>query len=75
MIVVVAAASVALAFAHTHARADAPWCARDSDGCTNCGFQTRAQCLATVSGMGGSCERNPSYAASADSRGRKQRNN
>ena len=75
VIVLAAAACVAFALAHTQARADGAWCARDSLGCTNCGFHTFAQCQANVSGMGGSCERNPNRVASADARGRKQRNN
>lgn len=75
MIVLAAAAGFALTLAGTHARADGPWCSRDSMGCTICAFQTHAQCLANVSGIGGSCERNPSYSASADARGRKQRSN
>jgi len=75
VIVLAAAACVAFAFADTQARADGAWCARDSLGCTNCGFHTFAQCQANVSGTGGSCERNPNRVASADARGRKQRNN
>jgi tetratricopeptide (TPR) repeat protein len=31
------------------------WCAQYSYGATNCGFSTQSQCLATVSGVGGSC--------------------
>jgi len=42
-----------------------PWCANYSgffgDGGTNCGFTTYEQCLATVSGGGGACERNLQY--------------
>jgi hypothetical protein len=30
-------------------------------GATNCGFATFQQCLATVSGIGGSCGSNPQY--------------
>jgi len=75
VIVLAAAACVAFAFANTQARADGAWCAVDALGCTNCGFHTHAQCLANVSGTGGSCARNPSHVASSDARGRKQRNN
>jgi hypothetical protein len=42
-----------------------PWCAQYgyfSNGGRNCGFSTYAQCMATVSGIGGFCERNPFYA-------------
>jgi Protein of unknown function (DUF3551) len=76
IIVLAAAACVALALAHSQARADGPWCLLDTDGCTSCAFQTRAQCVASASGTGGSCARNPAYsAASADARARKQRTN
>jgi hypothetical protein len=46
------------------AAADRPWCAYYDDqdgGFTNCGFSTYQQCLATVSGVGGSCGPNPQY--------------
>jgi len=38
-----------------------PWCAQYSmrGGPTNCGFDTFAQCRATVSGVGGFCNTNP----------------
>ena len=42
-----------------------PWCAvysgRDGGGGTNCGFTSYQQCMATVSGVGGFCERNRFY--------------
>ncbi len=41
-----------------------PWCAvysGDAGGASNCGFLTIAQCRATVSGIGGSCEPNQFY--------------
>jgi hypothetical protein len=41
-----------------------PWCAYYSGkegGGTNCGFTTFQQCLDTVSGIGGSCQRNNLY--------------
>jgi hypothetical protein len=41
-----------------------PWCAYESTGdgyATNCGFVTREQCMATISGLGGSCEPNNQY--------------
>jgi hypothetical protein len=41
-----------------------PWCAYYSSGGgggTNCGFTTFEQCLATVSGIGGFCDRNTQY--------------
>jgi len=41
-----------------------PWCAAYGgswSGTSNCGFKTLQQCMATVSGMGGSCEPNQFY--------------
>jgi len=40
-----------------------PWCAyySGSFGGTNCGFTTFQQCLDTVSGIGGFCQRNNLY--------------
>jgi hypothetical protein len=41
-----------------------PWCAvygGRSGGASNCGFLTWQQCMATVSGIGGFCERNQFY--------------
>jgi hypothetical protein len=74
-IVLAADACFVLASAHVSARADGPWCARNSLGCTNCGFQTRAQCVAYLAGVGGSCDRNTAQVASADARARKPRSN
>ncbi|MGI8525271.1 MAG: DUF3551 domain-containing protein [Pseudolabrys sp.] len=41
---------------------DYPWCAvysgRDGGSGTNCGFSNLAQCRATISGVGGTCEPN-----------------
>lgn len=46
-----------------------PWCAYYSGGAgggggTNCGFTTFEQCMATVSGIGGFCNRNTQYVPS-----------
>ena len=40
-----------------------PWCAyyNFKGGATNCGWVTFEQCLAAVSGVGGSCGPNPMY--------------
>jgi hypothetical protein len=42
-----------------------PWCAYysagDDTGGTNCGFTTFQQCLDTVRGIGGFCDRNTQY--------------
>ena len=44
---------------------DYPWCAqyagRGGAGGRNCGFTSFQQCEATVSGIGGVCERNTQY--------------
>jgi hypothetical protein len=44
-----------------------PWCAEYSGGemggGTNCGFSTYEQCMATISGIGGFCNRNTQYLA------------
>jgi hypothetical protein len=51
-----------------------PWCAHYmmKGGPHSCGFVTFEQCLANVSGVGGSCQPNPYYTA-PPSRGRKVR--
>jgi len=54
----------AMLFIADPAEADDAWCAYynfDHGGATNCGFATFQQCLATVSGIGGSCGPNPQY--------------
>jgi len=40
-----------------------PWCAQYTTrgGARNCGFVSWQQCMATVSGVGGFCERNYMY--------------
>ena len=43
-----------------------PWCAyynfgMSGGGADNCGWATIEQCMATVSGIGGSCGPNPQY--------------
>jgi len=41
-----------------------PWCAvygGSMSGSSNCGFKTLQQCMATVSGVGGSCQPNQFY--------------
>jgi hypothetical protein len=40
-----------------------PWCAQYGwEGGRNCGFTTYSQCMASVRGAGGSCQRNLFYA-------------
>lgn len=47
------------------ARAEGRWCAESGgrSAYTNCGYYTFQQCLAAVSGVGGSCRPNPRYYA------------
>jgi hypothetical protein len=55
-----AAIAAALSFAH-EATAQGryyPWCARYDPYSIVCGFDTRQQCQATVSGAGGYCQQN-----------------
>jgi hypothetical protein len=44
-----------------------PWCATYNvgDAAYNCGFVSREQCMATVSGIGGFCNANTQYVARA----------
>jgi Protein of unknown function (DUF3551) len=44
-----------------------PWCAiyDVGDAAYNCGFVSREQCMATVSGIGGSCNVNTQYVPQA----------
>ena len=60
-LVCVLLAIIALAVERSPAAAqNAPWCAYYKGGSgTSCGFQTFEQCLASVSGVGGTCNRNP----------------
>jgi hypothetical protein len=55
----IAAATVVLSVAAFEPAAARSYCAHYTDGGTNCGFRTMAQCLAAVSGAGGSCSINP----------------
>jgi len=62
---------VALLLTSANAHADGPWCAYYVKGATNCGFYSYEQCMADISGIGGSCLRNPAFPASSSSRKRK----
>jgi hypothetical protein len=51
-----------------------PWCAEYSlhgSSPMNCGFVTREQCMATISGIGGSCMKNLRYPDRAERTTRK----
>jgi tetratricopeptide (TPR) repeat protein len=57
------AIAAAMFVLHGPAAAKEPaWCAEYRNGGNNCGFYTYEQCMATVSGIGGFCNRSP-YAA------------
>ena len=61
MLVAVAAALVAPPAASAQ---EYPWCASyngEGGGGRNCGFVSYEQCMATVWGIGGACERNSFY--------------
>lgn len=62
---IMAAIAAAAALAPTANQAQTyPWCAqygRLGGGGRNCGFVSYAQCMATVHGIGGFCERNSFY--------------
>jgi hypothetical protein len=52
-----------------------PWCAVYGGrfgGASNCGFSTWNQCMATVSGIGGFCQRNSFYNPRPSARSRKR---
>jgi hypothetical protein len=73
---------VALAAPIPAAAIEYPWCAQysgdDGDGGRNCGFVSQEQCMETVRGMGGFCERNLFYTGAPErpaKPARKRRNN
>jgi Protein of unknown function (DUF3551) len=64
LLLCILAVSAVAAASPTRARAqDYPWCALydTGDAATNCGFVSREQCMATVSGIGGFCMPNNQY--------------
>jgi len=66
----------AVVTAPAQAETNYPWCAYlggHEQGGTNCGFSTRAQCEATISGIGGYCDRNPAYRPGRSTDGRSRR--
>jgi hypothetical protein len=69
---------VATALFCDHAKAqNYPWCAVYDEGgpVYNCGFTTLDQCNATVSGIGGFCERNDWYKPPVGAPGQRVRRN
>jgi hypothetical protein len=58
------------------ARADGSWCANYGTGPgMNCGFYSYQQCMATISGIGGSCQPNPFSGAAREPQKRYRRDN
>ncbi|MGZ8325453.1 MAG: DUF3551 domain-containing protein [Rhodoplanes sp.] len=57
---ILALITAALSFSTSDAKAERywPWCARYDAWTIVCGFATFQQCQATVSGVGGLCQRN-----------------
>jgi len=80
MFYVIAMTLLFAAAASSEARADTwyPWCSHytsgDVGGAISCGFVTREQCLATVSGIGGVCEQNVLPPPAATARSSRKRN-
>jgi hypothetical protein len=70
-------AAMTLSLSASAAHADGSRCAQYSGraGGTNCGFHSFEQCRATVSGIGGFCQRNPfaAYGAAREPRRRTHR--
>jgi hypothetical protein len=63
------AAAVSLESGKASAEVEYPWCAAYTGkdrGVVTCGFVTWDQCMATVSGVGGFCQRNPRLAYAPD---------
>ena len=59
--------SLALALLVLHAApTEAAWCARYPGGSSNCGFTTQSQCLAAISGAGGTCSPEPGVSRPAE---------
>ena len=52
------------------AQTNYPWCSNFADGFggTNCGFVSYEQCMATVRGSGGYCDKNDTYRPQAGAR-------
>ena len=53
------------------AQTNYPWCSNFADGFggTNCGFVSYEQCMATVRGSGGYCDKNDTYRPQAGAPG------
>ncbi len=64
-------AALLAATATPAAAATYPWCARFATTAGECSFETREQCMETLSGIGGFCQQNPGFpgASSSESSG------
>jgi hypothetical protein len=68
VILLVAAAALMELASNTAQAREYRWCAYYGlfgSEATNCGFDTLAQCRATISGIGGTCQPNPAYRGSS----------
>jgi hypothetical protein len=61
--VAASASFAATGMSHAQSAYDYPWCAlyARTSGATSCYYQTRQQCMDTLSGIGGYCMRSPFY--------------
>jgi hypothetical protein len=61
--ILIAFLALAAATAPAGAQTNYPWCSNFADGFggTNCGFVSYEQCMATVRGSGGFCDKNDTY--------------
>ena len=57
--IAILAGAAFLSTAGQAAAKDYEFCRQDSSGTSSCGFDTMEQCVAMISGRGGSCTRNP----------------
>jgi hypothetical protein len=74
-IVLAAITLASLSISTIGARAEGSWCATyGGRGGTNCGFYSYQQCMAAISGNGGSCSQNLFYGTARDQRRRYQNN-
>jgi hypothetical protein len=77
LLVAAGAITVMASFTQPAAANEYPWCAQyngeDGGGGRNCGFVSWEQCMETVRGMGGDCERNLFYKDPTEHRAKRTR--
>ena len=71
MLAITAAVVASLAPRAAQAERYYPWCAYYDEWASSCGFVSREQCMATVSGAGGVCRPNPYGPSVTEPRGRR----